>query len=123
MELEGGGHSAEIGDPGHHNNITYMKKDGTVLLDSRPRPSCKKQSSGRTGCSSIWPNILEFADTVKWRMWRGSSAARSTITPPSLTRVSRATTVWRPARILMENAGNASGLNRVASGQAAAAAW
>lgn len=42
VELEGGGHSAEIEIQEHHNNITYMKKDGTVLLDSRPDPQLQK---------------------------------------------------------------------------------
>ena len=65
VELEGGGHSAEIEIQEHHNNITYMKKDGTVLLDSRPDPSCKKQSGGPDRMLLNVANILEFADTVK----------------------------------------------------------
>lgn len=55
VELEGGGHSAEIEIQEHHNNITYMKKDGTVLLDSRPDPQLQKTERRSDGCSSMWP--------------------------------------------------------------------
>ena len=38
VELEGEEHTASIEIQEHHNNITYMVRDGHVLRDNRPQP-------------------------------------------------------------------------------------
>ena len=113
VELEGGGHSAEIEIQEHHNNITYMKKDGTVLLDSRPDPSCKKQSGGPDRMLLNVANILEFADTVKIEDVEELIGRQIDYNTAISDEGLKGNYGVETGRILMENAGNASGLNRV----------
>lgn len=122
VELEGGGHSAEIEIQEHHNNITYMKKDGTVLLDSRPDPSCKKQSSGPDRMLLNVANILEFADTVKMEDVEELIGRQIDYNTAISDEGLKGNYGVETGRILMENAGNASGLNRVRLQARAAAA-
>jgi len=122
VELEGGGHSAEIEIQEHHNNITYMKKDGTVLLDSRPDPSCKKQSGGPDRMLLNVANILEFADTVKMEDVEELIGRQIDYNTAISDEGLKGNYGVETGRILMENAGNASGLNRVRLQARAAAA-
>ena len=122
VELEGGGHSAEIEIQEHHNNITYMKKDGTVLLDSRPDPNCKKQSGGPDRMLLNVANILEFADTVKMEDVEELIGRQIDYNTAISDEGLKGNYGVETGRILMENAGNASGLNRVRLQARAAAA-
>lgn len=60
------GHSAEVVMRNYHTNITYIAKDGKVLLDnaSAPDKASKHTATGNPDLLNI-KNILEFAETVK----------------------------------------------------------
>ena len=65
VQLEGDSSTAEIEIQEHHNNITYMKKDGKVLLDRRPDPASAEKKSGPDRMLLSIQNILEFAGAVR----------------------------------------------------------
>ncbi len=90
-----------------------MKKDGTVLLDSRPDPSCKKQSGGPDRMLLNVANILEFADTVKMEDVEELIGRQIDYNTAISDEGLKGNYGVETGRILMENAGNASGLNRV----------
>ena len=60
------GHSAEVVMRNYHTNITYIAKDGEVLLDnaSALEKASKHAATGDPALLNI-KNILEFAETVK----------------------------------------------------------
>mgnify|MGYP001076705266 FL=1 len=65
IELEGGGHTVQTEIQEHHNNITYMAKDGQVVLNQRPAPAARSLREGPDRMLLRVENILEFADQVK----------------------------------------------------------
>lgn len=59
------GHSAEVVMRDYHTNITYIEKDGEVLLDSASiSPDKPAQAAGDPALLSI-QSILEFAESVR----------------------------------------------------------
>ena len=113
VELEGGGHTAEIEIQEHHNNITYMKRDGEVLLNRRPDPNREKKVTGSDRMLLNVENILEFADAVRMEdveeLIGRQIAYNTAISDEGL----KGKYGVETGRILMENAQRASGLNRV----------
>ena len=65
IELEGGGHTVQTEIQEHHNNITYMAKDGQVVLNQRPAPAARSLREGPDRMLLRVENILEFADQVR----------------------------------------------------------
>ena len=122
VELEGGGHTAEIEIQEHHNNITYMKRDGEVLLNRRPDPNREKKETGADRMLLNVENILEFADAVRMEdveeLIGRQIAYNTAISDEGL----KGKYGVETGRILMENAQRASGLNRVRLQARAAAA-
>ena len=122
VELEGEGHTASIEIQEHHNNITYMEKDGQVLLDRRPDPDHQQKPAGADRMLLNVANILEFADSVRLEDIRELLQRQIDYNTAISDEGLKGRYGVETGRILMENAGNASGLNKVRLQARAAAA-
>ena len=122
VELEGEGHTASIEIQEHHNNITHMEKDGQVLLDQRPDPNCQKKPEGADRMLMSVANILEFADAVRLEDVRELLQQQIDYNTAISDEGLKGKYGVETGRILMENAENAGGLNKVRLQARAAAA-
>lgn len=122
VELEGEEHTASIEIQEHHNNITYMVRDGQVLLDSRPQPGQEKPQEGADRMLLNVANILEFANEVRLEDVRELLERQISYNTAISDEGLKGNYGVETGRILMENAENASGLNKVRLQARAAAA-
>ena len=122
VELEGEGHTASIEIQEHHNNITYMVKDGQVILDNRPDPDKKKEAEGADRMLLNVANILEFADAVSLEDVKELIQRQIDFNTAISDEGLKGEYGVETGRILMENAQHASGVNKVRLQARAAAA-
>ena len=122
VELEGESHTALIEIQEHHNNITYMVRDGQVLLDNRPQPDQEKNPDGADRMQLNVANILEFANAVRLEDVRELIARQIAYNTAISEEGLKGNYGVETGRILMENAADASGLNQVRLQARAAAA-
>ena len=122
IEVTGGGHTAQVEIQEHHNHITFMEKDGQVLLNCRPDPAAKKEKTGADRMLLNVKNILEFADQVNiedvQELLQRQIDYNSAISAEGL----KGSYGVETGRILMSNSISASGMNQVRVQARAAAA-
>lgn len=122
IEVSGGGHTAQVEIQEHHNQITFLEKDGQVLLNRRPDPAAKKKNTGADRMLLSVENILEFAQQVKIQdvqeLLQRQIDYNSAISAEGL----KGSYGVETGRILMANSIHASGLNQVRVQARAAAA-
>lgn len=122
IKVTGGGHTAQVEIQEHHNHITFMEKDGQVLLNCRPDPAAKKEKTGADRMLLNVKNILEFADQVNiedvQELLQRQIDYNSAISAEGL----KGSYGVETGRILMSNSISASGMNQVRVQARAAAA-
>ena len=122
VEIQGGGHSAKVEIQEHHNNITYLEKDGEVVLNRRPGPKSDRKSGEPDRMLLSMENILEFAREVKLEDVREVLQRQIDYNCAISAEGLKGNYGVETGRILMSNSINAMGLNQVRLQARAAAA-
>lgn len=122
IEVTGGGHTAQVEIQEHHNNITFMEKDGQVVLNHRPDPAAKEEKSGADRMLLSVKNILEFADEVQISDVQELLQRQIDYNCAISTEGLKGSYGVETGRILMSNSINASGMDQVRMQARAAAA-
>ncbi len=122
IEVTGGGHTAQVEIQEHHNNITFMEKDGQVVLNHRPDPAAKEEKTGADRMLLSVKNILEFADTVQISDVQEILQRQIDYNCAISTEGLKGSYGVETGRILMSNSINASGMDQVRMQARAAAA-
>ena len=122
VEVTGGGHCAKVEIQEHHNHITYMEKDGEVVLDNRPTPQTAPKNTGADRMLLNLQNILEFAEEVQLSDVQELLQRQIDYNCAISTEGLKGNYGVETGRILMSNSINAMGLNRVRLQARAAAA-
>ena len=115
VEVKGGGHSAVVEIQEHHNHITYLEKDGEVIFDGRPGPKSDQENTGPDRMLLNMKNILEFAEAVKLDDVREILQRQIDYNCAISAEGLKGNYGVETGRILMSNAINATGRNRVLS--------
>lgn len=122
IEVTAHGHTAQVEIQEHHNNITFLEKDGQVLLNRRPTPGANKEATGADRMLLNVKNILEFADEVEisdvQELLQRQIDYNCAISAEGL----KGSYGVETGRILMANSINASGMDQVRIQARAAAA-
>lgn len=122
IEVTGGGHTAQVEIQEHHNNITFMEKDGQVVLNHRPDPAAKVEKTGADRMLLSVKNILEFADAVQISDVQEILQRQIDYNCAISTEGLKGSYGVETGRILMSNSINASGMDQVRMQARAAAA-
>ena len=122
IEVTGGGHTAQVEIQEHHNNITFMEKDGQVVLNHRPDPAAKVEKTGADRMLLSVKNILEFADSVQISDVQEILQRQIDYNCAISTEGLKGSYGVETGRILMSNSINASGMDQVRMQARAAAA-
>lgn len=122
IEVTGGGHSAQVEIQEHHNNITYLEKDGTVVLNHRPDPQSSEKKTGPDRMLLNVKNILEFAEQVDLNDVQAILQRQIDYNCAISAEGLKGNYGVETGKILMSNSVNAMGLNRVRLQARAAAA-
>ena len=122
IEVTGGGHTAQVEIQEHHNNITFMEKDGQVVLNHRPDPAAKEEKTGADRMLLSVKNILEFADAVQISDVQEILQRQIDYNCAISTECLKGSYGVETGRILMSNSINASGMDQVRMQARAAAA-
>ncbi len=122
IEVTGGGHTAQVEIQEHHNNITFMEKDGQVVLNHRPDPAAKEEKTGADRMLLSVKNILEFADAVQISDVQEILQRQIDYNCAISTEGLKGSYGVETGRILMSNSINASGMDQVRMQARAAAA-
>lgn len=122
IQASGGGHTVQVEIQEHHNNITFMEKDGQVLLNRRPGPACREEKTGADRMLLNVKNILEFADAVSVQDVHEVLQRQINYNCAISTEGLKGSYGVQTGRILMSNSINASGMDQVRIQARAAAA-
>ena len=122
VEVTGDGHSAQVEIQEHHNNITYLEKDGRVVLNCRPGPRSDDEQRGPDRMLLNMKNILEFAEQVELEDVRELLQRQIDYNCAISAEGLKGKYGVETGRILMSNSIDAMGLNRVRLQARAAAA-
>lgn len=122
IEVTGGGHTAQVEIQEHHNNVTFMEKDGQVVLNHRPDPAAKVEKTGADRMLLSVKNILEFADAVQISDVQEILQRQIDYNCVISTEGLKGSYGVETGRILMSNSINASGMDQVRMQARAAAA-
>lgn len=122
VEVKGDSHSAQVEIQEHHNNITYVEKDGQTVLNRRPGPESKHKTGGPDRMLLSVKNILEFAEQVKIEDVQEVLQRQIDYNCAIATEGLKGKYGVETGRILMSDSINAVGLNQVRLQARAAAA-